>query len=144
MPEPVEHPSADERAKDQASPEKLAKLEEELARRPEPVVGPRMLHWNVRFPGLYLLFILLNLLDLTITKIAIDHLGMNEANVLAKNVLVSHGFGGFLLYKLFLTVLVIVLAEIIARTRPGWALGLIIFGCMAIGAIVAWGTWILF
>ena len=99
-----------------------------------------ILQWDIRFPRLYILYILLNLLDLMITRLAINNMGMVEANFLARGVLLNFGFAGFLLYKLLLTAIVIVLAEIIARKRPRCALAIIVFGCVAVGAVVAWGA----
>ena len=120
--------------------EKLARIEAQLKERPAPAFGPRMLHLHIRYPGLYLLFIAVNLLDLVITRVAIDQFGMNEANALAKGILVRLGFAGFALYKVFMTGLVIVLAEIISRTKPRWAFWIVVCGCLAIGAVVVWGA----
>ena len=114
-------------------------LGEELRKSTKVEMGPRMLQWDIRYPGLYLAFITLNLLDLLITKMAIDQRGMDEANILAKGFLLHFGFPGFVIYKLFLTGMVIVLVEVISRKRPLWALALIVFGCAAIGSVVAWG-----
>lgn len=98
----------------------------------------KVLQWEIRFPGLYLLFVVLNMLDLMVTKIAINQKGLDEANVLAKSVLVAFGFLGLTLYMLALTGLVIMLTEIISRKKPQWAFKLILFGCIAMGLVVLW------
>ena len=135
----VEPPCPDEGASD--AQQRARELQEQLVKSTETTVGPRVFHLEIRYPRLYLLFVALNLLDLLITKAAINEMGRDEANVLAKSVLVRFGFGGFVLYKLFLTGLVVTLAEIISRTRPRWAFGLIAFGCLAMGLVVLWGAW---
>ena len=116
--------------------EKLARIERDLEERRRDAAKPRMLHIHLRYPGLYLLFILVNLLDLVLTRIALDQFGMNEANVAAKGMLIRFGFVGFTLYKFFLTGLVITLAEIISRTKPRWAFLLILLGSVAVGMVV--------
>ena len=103
-------------------------------------IGPKVLQWEIRFPRLYLLVVVLNMLDLMVTKIAIDQKGLDEANVLAKSVLVTFGFSGFILYKFVLTGLVIMLTEMISRRKPRWAFKLIVFGCIAMGLVVLWGV----
>lgn len=145
MGEPEKTPEAPEPSKveAEANPQAESQVEslgEALRQSSKGTVGPKMLHWDIRYPGLYLAFITLNLLDLLITKTVIDHRGMDEANFLAKGFLLHFGFMGFVLYKLSLTGLVVLLAEVIARKRPVWAMGLIIFGCVAIGSVVVWGA----
>lgn len=125
----------------QASPpaeldEKLARIEREIGERRRDAAQPRVLHIHLRYPGLYLLFILVNILDLVVTRIALDQFGMNEANIAAKGILIRFGFVGFTLYKLFLTGLVVALAEIISRTKPRWAFLLIFLGSVAVGMVV--------
>ena len=115
-------------------------LQEKLKESSTTAIGPKVLQWDIRFPRLYLLFVVLNMLDLMVTKIAIDQKGMDEANVLAKIVLVTFGFSGFILYKFVLTGLVITLTEMISRRKPRWAFGLVIFGCIAMGLVVLWGV----
>ena len=116
--------------------EKLARIERDLEERRRDAIQRRMLHIHLRYPGLYLLFILVNLLDLIVTRIALDQFGLNEANIAAKGMLIRFGFVGFTLYKLFLTGLVITLAEIISRTKPRWAFLLIFLGSVAVGMVV--------
>ena len=122
------------------SPDSPAVAEKKLRTSLTTNIGSKVLRWEIRFPGLYLLFVILNMLDLMITKIAINQKGLDEANVLAKSVLVTFGFSGFILYKLVLTGLVITLTEMISRKKPRWAFKLILFGCIAMGLVVLWGV----
>ena len=117
------------------------KVQQDYAGSAKTTVGPRVFHLEIRTPRLYLLFVALNLLDLLITRAAINNVGADEGNRLAKSVLVRFGFGGLALYKLALTGMVITLAEIVSRTRPRWALTLMVFGSITMGLVVLWGAW---
>lgn len=115
-----------------------------LSSRSKPTVGPAVLQWEIKFPRLYLLFIALNIMDLLVTVAVMNQAGMIEANPWARLILFHFGLRGFLLYKLALTTMVIVLAEIIARHRPRTAMALMVFGCTALGMVVLYGGMHLF
>lgn len=134
-PEPKTQPESPAES-EHAHDDRLAEIERQLTERKTAAVGPKALHWEVRFPGLYLVFVALNLADLLITRIAVNQTGSDEANRLAKQVLVRFGFVGLLVYKVALTTLVIALTEVIARNKPRWGFRLIVFGCIAFGFVV--------
>ena len=118
-------------------------LSERLRESGHTTVGPRTLHLEIHHPRLYLLFVALNIMDLIITRLAINYVGADEVNVLGKSILIRFGFGGLAIFKVVMTTMAIVLAEIISRTRPHAAFGLMIFGSIAMGLVVLAGTWYL-
>ncbi len=140
--EPVEK-SVEDAARTESAEERASRVEalgEELRKRSREATAPRMLQWEIRYPRMDLLFVLLNMMDLFVTRMGMDKKGMVEANLLPKWFLLQFGFGGFMAYKIVLTILVIVLAEVISRKRPRWAFGVMVFGCLFIGAVVVWGA----
>jgi hypothetical protein len=119
-------------------PPSVDAMGEKLRESSKGALGPKMLHWDIRFPRLYLLFIFVNLVDLLATRVGMDQKGMVEVNVVARWFLLNLGFASFVLYKLVLTVLVIFLAEKIGNKKPRWAFALLVFGCLAIGVVALW------
>jgi hypothetical protein len=101
-------------------------------------VGPGVLRVEIHHPKLYLLFITLNLADLVLTLIVMNYLGMREVHPAARWILLNFQTWGLAAYKLGLTGLVIVLAELVHRQRPRLSMGLMVFGSLLMTLVVAW------
>lgn len=97
--------------------------------------GKNVLITNVQFPLEYGLFIAANLLDLFLTMAFIKY-GAGEANPLARQVLLSLGQTGFIVYKIALMLVVIGLTEAIARRKPRVA-RIVIWFAVVILSVVA-------
>lgn len=88
----------------------------------------------LRYPRPYGWLIIVSTLDLVMTWIIIAIHGGTEANPVADLVLSTWGYWGLIIYKFALMTFVVVVCEIVARSRPWLARTLAYFG-VAISAI---------
>lgn len=92
---------------------------------------------EMRFQNLYVWFVFFSALDIMLTW-AILRRGGREVNPLADQIIQMWGLNGAILFKFSLTVLVIIVCEIVARTRYGLALGLAITAMVVSAVPVAY------
>ncbi len=85
------------------------------------------------------LFILVNVLDIFMTRIVLE-VGGVEANPVAKYFLDLWGHYGLIWFKLAIVTFVCVIAQVIAINRLKTARGLLIVGTLLVFAVVAYGV----
>lgn len=71
----------------------------------------------MRYPFLYMLFVAVSSLDITLTWLVLDQHGGYEVNPLAASVIEHWGLPGAIGFKFSLTLFVIIICEVIGRQR---------------------------
>ncbi len=96
-------------------------------------------------------FVLVSVLDIVMTFLALrfsaegqTQLPIVESNPVAHWFLSRWGIRGMALFKLAMTALVVVIAQVVGRTRPLVASGLLIGGTMVVGSVVVYTIRLLF
>lgn len=92
-------------------------------------VPSAMLPWAL-YPNHYAWYVLAGTLDILVTFVIITYLGGGEANALAREILQNHGWSGMVTLKYSTVVVVLLVCEVVGRSRPGVGRGL------AMGAVV--------
>lgn len=90
-------------------------------------------------------FILVSVLDIVMTFLILRYSAegrtrnaMIEGNPVARWILHSYGVGGMAIFKLLVTAVVCVIAEIVGRHRPVVGRNLLRFGTLVVGGVVVY------
>ena len=96
-------------------------------------------------------FVLVSILDIVMTWLALRFSAEGrttgtfiESNPVAQWVLTHWGIQGMALFKLMMTAVVVIIAEIVFRTRPQMARVLLWGGIAAVGSVVVYTVKLLF
>jgi len=89
-------------------------------------------------------FVALNIMDLVMTFFLLDHGGFRESNKIADYYLDRWGIVGMIWYKIIFVMLIVVIAQIVARKNVKTASWLLYFGCIAIGGVVIYSAYLYF
>ena len=88
------------------------------------------------------IFIALNFMDLFMTFFLLSRGGFHESNQLADYFLSRWGINGMVWFKIAWIMLVVVIAQVVARRRLGAARFVLYFGCMVVGGVVLYSAWL--
>ena len=96
-------------------------------------------------------FILVSVLDIVMTWLALRFSSEGrtrgtfiESNPVAQWVLSRWGMQGMATFKLLMTMIVVIIAEVVGRSRPRLAQGLLWGGTLVVGSVVAYTVRLLF
>ncbi len=89
-------------------------------------------------------FVALNIMDLVMTFFLLNHGGFRESNKIADFFLDRWGIAGMVWYKIIFVMLIVVIAQIVARERIKTARWLLYFGCLAMGGVVIYSAYLYF
>ena len=89
-------------------------------------------------------FVALNIMDLVMTFFLLNHGGFRESNKIADFFLDRWGIAGMIWYKIIFVMVIVVIAQVVARERIRTARGLLYFGCIAMGGVVIYSAYLYF
>lgn len=105
---------------------------------------------RVQFETLISWFVLASVLDIVLTFLILRYSAegrtrspLIEGNPIARWILHHTGFAGMAVFKLLITGLVCVIAEIVGRQRPALGAGLLRVGTLIVGGVVIYSVLLL-
>jgi hypothetical protein len=89
------------------------------------------------YPNHYAWYVLVGTLDVIVTFVIVAYLGGGEVNELARHILQQHGWPGMVALKYSTVVVVLLVCEIVGRSKPragrGLATGAVVISALPVG-----------
>jgi len=89
-------------------------------------------------------FVALNVMDLVMTFFLLNNGGFRESNKVADFFLDRWGIAGMVWYKIIFVMVIVVIAQVVARHRINSARMLLYFGCAVMGGVVLYSAYLYF